>query len=117
VEIPVLKGAKVAKIPTRRSLCRTPERSQYLPVLFFTSKQTASGHSATNQAPVFTLSHGNIQSFSNQNQSTMTGNAQQSSFEGFDLSNSGNVGNFIVPEYPSIDFDWGSMINMNTDED
>jgi hypothetical protein len=87
------------------------------PGTFFTSKQTASGHSATNQAPVFTLSHGNIQSFSNQNQGAMPGNAQQSSFEGFDLSNSRNVGNFIVPEYPSIDFDWGGMINMNTDED
>src|SRR5271169_3904132 len=49
------------------------------PGTFFTSNQTASGHSATNQAPVFTLSRCNFRSFSNQNQGAMPGNAQQSS--------------------------------------
>jgi hypothetical protein len=87
------------------------------PGTFFTNKQTASGLSSTNQVPIFTLSHGNFQPFSNQNQGNIPENAQQSSLEEFDLSNSGNVGNFIIPEYPSIDFDWSSMINMNTDED
>jgi len=87
------------------------------PGTFFTSKQTASGHSATNQAPVFTLSHGNFQSFSNQNQDRMHTDVLQSSLQGFDLDKSADVGNFAMPDYPSIDFDWSSMINMNTEED
>jgi hypothetical protein len=112
--------------PRRRENCQNPYVQIVVPYsgtitispgTFFTGKQITPGHSATNQAPVFTLSHGNFQPFSNQYQGKVPADAQQSSFEGFDLSNSGDVGGFMVPEYPSIDFDWGSMINMNTDED
>jgi hypothetical protein len=81
--------------PRRGENCQNPyaqivvpysRKNTISPRTFFTSKQTASSQSVPNQAPVFTHSHDNFQSFSNQNLGTMLGNAQQSSFEGFGMS-------------------------------
>jgi hypothetical protein len=86
------------------------------PGTFFTNQHILPEESTTARTPVFSLSHGTFQSISNLNQSLPT-EAPQSNFGGFDPSASGNVDNILVPEYPSIDFDSGSMVNMNTEED
>ena len=33
------------------------------------------------------------------------------------MSNNHGGGDGMTTDYPSIDFDWGNMINMNTEED
>jgi hypothetical protein len=87
------------------------------PGTFFTNKKVATEQSAANQAPVFTLSNSSSQPFSNQDQVNLPANMQQSNLADFGMGNIGSVGNFNMHEYPSIDFDWGSMINMNAEED
>jgi hypothetical protein len=87
------------------------------PGTFFTNQQVLPEQSATARAPIFSLSDGNFLPASIPNQGGLPTDAHQNNFGGFNPSASRNVDNLMMPEYPSIDFDWGSMVNMNTEED
>lgn len=72
---------------------------------------------AAASGPIFTLSYGSPEPYFGEGSKQIPSNVLNTGAPDFTLSGEQDFGSGFVPEYPYIDFDWGNMINTNTEED
>jgi hypothetical protein len=111
--------------PSRIGNCQTPYARIVVPYSgtitispgpYMMKRHSLSQPAVANRGPVFKLSQcipGPVPEYGQ----SRTFEMQSTGSEGFDSRNNQEFGSDMTFDYPSIDFDWGSMIQVNPDED